>query len=145
MYNDYYDIAKRRITTGVYELNQMLVILKELRVGGDLTAEQFDELVTLAREHADPSLSVNLLARIEDHETRLRALEEGKAPAKPEPTTPDEPLATNEYPAYNKDKAYRTGDKVTQGGKRYICQLPEYTTSTYFGPAAYPDYWLLQE
>ena len=140
-----YDIAKSVILPGGFELNDMIRRLNRQYMQGALTEDQLTELEALAREHADPSLSVNVIAQLEDHETRLRALEAGKAPAKPEPTTPDEPLATEEYPAYNRDKAYRTGDKVTCGGKRYICNLPEHTTSTYFGPAAYPSYWIEQK
>lgn len=139
-----YEIAKNVIMSQRFELGDMLSKLDALWLQGDLTDAQRTELVALAREKADPTLSIDLLAQIDALDKRVTALENGTAKPTPQPD-PAEPNATEEYPAFDKDKLYRTGDKCTQGGKHYICQLPEYTEYTTFGPLDYPSYWQEQK
>ena len=125
-----YNVAKNVIMSQRFELTEMLRKLDVLWMRGDLTDTQKTELDDLARSHADPAMSIDLMGRIEDHEQRLRKLEQGTAPGPSE-----------DYPEYQLHKAYVTGDKVTFAGKRYICTLPEHTLSTTWSPADYPPYW----
>ena len=139
-----YNVIKSVIMSQRFELTDMLRKIDTLWLESQLTDDQKAELEKLAREHADPEMSRNLAAMVEDHEARLCALEKGSSKPTPEPD-PDEPAATDEYPAWQKDHPYHTGDKVTHKGKRYICHLPEYVDACYWSPSAYPDYWKLAE
>lgn len=91
-----------------------------------------DELVKLAREKADISQEVDILAKLEDHEQRLRKLEEGGS----EPS--------DEYPEYIVGHWYYKDDKITFNGKKYICIAPEGQVCTW-SPDDYPAYWQLVE
>lgn len=134
-----YEIVKSVITSGRYVLSEMLKKIDTLWVQGDLRDDQHTELIQLARDHADPVMSVDLLRAIEALDKRVTALEQGGAPT-PEPD-PSEPHATEEFPAYDKNHGYVTGEKCTHQGKRYICNLPDHTSVCWFSPSAYPDYW----
>lgn len=145
-----YNIVKNVILTGRYELSSILHKIDVLWLQGDIDDEQKVELEQLARDHADPSMSVDCLKAIEALgknvkalEARVEALELGneKPEPEPQPENPDEPNANAEYPAFEKDHAYHNGDKCTCGGKHYVCQLPEYVDTCWFSPEAYPDYW----
>lgn len=130
-----YEICKNVILVGRYELSVMLRKIDTLWLQGQLSDQQKTELEQLARDHADPVMSVNVLKQLEDHETRLRAIEEALKSGQPAPGP------TEEYPEYQLHHAYRTGDKVTFEGKHYICKLPEHTTETTWSPKDYPPYW----
>lgn len=127
-----YDIAKSVIMSKRFELSDMLKKIDTLWVQGSLTDDQKTELVDLARQNADPAMSADILARLEDIETRLRKLETGSDGGE---------LPSPEYPEYVSGRVYRKGDKVTYKGQKYICVLNEYTDSTTWSPEAYPVYW----
>ena len=131
-----YNVLKKRIETGVYELPVMLKKLRKAYYWDDITEEQMNELIDLARKNADASQTVDVMALYEEHEIRIRALEK-KAAVHPEPAPEEDP----EWPNFDENKGYMTGDKITENGKHYICSLPEHTSITYFGPSAYPGYW----
>ena len=136
-----YEAAKNVALSGRRELSELLKVLDILWIQGDLTDEQHDELVQLARDHADPALSHDLTRQLEALEARVTKLEEA---AKQPNVSPDPaPDADPEWPEYKKDHPYRTGDKVTHQGKHYICNLPEYVDTCYWSPSAYPAYWHL--
>lgn len=129
-----YEIVKNVIMSTRFELSDMLRKIDVLWLQGDLTDTQKEELVKLAREKANPEMSVNVLKRLDDIEKRVRALEDNK-PVLPAPG--EDP----EYPNYVPDKVYRKGDKITFKGKKYLCVLNEYTDSTTWNPETYPAYW----
>lgn len=129
-----YEIAKNVIMRKDYELTEMIINLKSLKLSGDITDEQLTELMQLARDMADPAMSVNVIKRLDDIETRLRVIENKLAGSSP--IAPSE-----EYPVFVKDKVYKKGDKVTFEGRKYICVLNEYTDSTTWSPGDYPAYW----
>ena len=79
-----YEICKNVIMSGRYELSAMLRKLDTLWLQSQISDEQKTELEQLARDHADPAMSVDLIKRIEDHETRLKVLEAGGAAPQPE-------------------------------------------------------------
>lgn len=130
-----YEVMKSVIHSKVFELSDMLRKIDVIWLKGQITDGQRDELIKLAQDNADPVMSVNVHKQLEDHETRLRAVEEALKNGQPDPGP------TDEYPEYQLHHAYRTGDKVTFEGKRYICQLPEHTMETTWSPKDYPPYW----
>lgn len=134
-----YDIVWSVIESGRYELTDMLAKIDTLWVQGDLTDEQRTELVTLAREKANPEASYaplqtqidNLADAIADLSARVKPLESGGA----------EPEPSEEYPEYvqptGAHDAYNTGDKITYNGKKYVCQM----NGCVWTPDAYPAGW----
>ncbi len=127
-----YKIFKEVILSGDFELSSMLRKIDTMWVKNKITDEEKNELITLARENADPTLSIDIIARLDDHEMRLRKLEEGG-------TSPAPP--SEEYPNFEPNHVYLNGDKVTFEGKKYICKLPEHVDKTTWSPKDYPPYW----
>ena len=128
-----YEIAKNVIHSKKYELSSMLVKIDTLWVQGDLSDEQRDELVNLARTNANTSNSLDIVRKLEDLDKRVKALEEGN-------TDDDEAEATGGYAEYVVGKWYYNGDKITFDGKKYNCIAPQETVCTW-SPAEYPPYW----
>ena len=126
------DIIKNVIDSGRFELVDILKKIDTIWLQGDITEEQRDELVELAREKADISQEVDILTKLEDHEQRLRKLEEGGS----EPS--------DEYPEDIVGHWYYKDDKITFNGKKYICIAPEGQVCTW-SPDDYPAYWQLVE
>ena len=124
-----YQIFKNVIESRNYELNIMLAKIDTIWVQGKLSDEERTELIGLARANADPAVSLNILETLNNHEDRIRALEENK----PAPEQPDG--------GFEPGKIYRKGDIVTWNGKKWECTLNEYTDSTTFTPDVYPAYW----
>ncbi len=140
-----YQIIKDVLSSGRYELNDMLRKIDTIWVQGDLTDEQRAELVELARANADPAQSYAPLqeqidkafAAIKALEGRVKALEDGETPEPgPEPEEwPEWVQPTGAHDAYN------TGDKVTYNGKHYTSLLD----GNVWSPDAYPAGWQLVE
>lgn len=127
-----YEIIKNVIESGRFELVDILKKIDTIWLQGDISEEQRKELVDLAREKADISQEVDILAKLEDHEQRLRKLEEGGS----EPS--------DEYPEYVVGHWYYKDDKITFNGKKYICIAPDGQVCTW-NPNEYPAYWQLVE
>ena len=135
-----YEIIKSVIDAGKYELSDMLKKIDTIWVQGGITDDQRTELIALARDKADPANSyapwqeqiTNIYALLDALTARVTALESNGA----EPTEP-----TDEWPAYvqptGAHDAYKTGDKVTYNGKRYICQMD----GCVWNPDTYPAAW----
>lgn len=90
-------------------------------------------LLNLLREgenNADTAQEVNVLAKLEELEKRVRALESGST----------EPGET--YPDYVAGKWYYNGDKITFEGGKYKCIAPDGAVCTW-SPTEYPTYWEL--
>lgn len=124
-----YEITKSVIESKNYELSDMLRKIDVLWVQGSLTDEQRNELIELARSNANFENSVDVIAWLEDHERRIKAMEEGKS-------EPD----TEEYPDFEVGKHYFNGDKVSFDGKHYECIAPEGVVCVW-SPIDYPIYW----
>ena len=140
-----YQIIHDVIASKRYELNDILKKIDTIWVQGDLTDDERDELVDLARTNADPEKSYapiqkqidDAFAAIKSLESRVAALEAGESPEPaPEP---------DEWPEYvqptGAHDAYRTGDKVTWNGKHYISKMD----GNVWNPDAYPAGWELAE
>ncbi len=128
-----YEIIKSVITSKVYELSDLLRKIDVIWLKSQITDEQRSELIKMAQDNADPTLSIDILARLEDHEKRLRDLEKGGSA---------EPPAPGKYPEFvDKKTAAYNGDKFMWKGKLYQCTLPDYVDVCYFSPDSYPAYW----
>ena len=125
-----YDVIRDVINTQRYVLADMLHKIDTLWAQGDLDDEQRKELIALARDKADMAQEVNVLARLEELEQRVRALEDGST----------EPVEA--YPDYVVGKWYYSGDKITLEGCKYNCIAPDGAVCTW-SPTEYPTYWEL--
>lgn len=133
-----YEVTKNVILSGNYELSHILTKIDTLWIQGNITDEEREDLIVLARTKADPSRSfAPLQAQIDSLSLRVAALE-----GKVAPTDPDVP--SEEWPEYipptGSHDAYHNGDKVTFNGKHYICIAPE-GVSVVWSPDTYPAYW----
>lgn len=146
-----YEIIKNVITAGRYELADMLHKIDAIWLQGDITEEEHQELIGLARTNAIPENSyaslqkqvdtlylncAELAAALKDITGRVTVLEGGSTE---EPTPEDYPAWKQPTGAHD---AYNVGDKMTYtDGKRYICQMD----GCVWGPDVYPDWWELVE
>lgn len=137
-------IVENVISTGVFELNDIIKKIDTLWVQGDLTDDERTELIALAQEKANPENTyaplqqqIDRLARdLSALANRVTLIEEG---------TPQEPPQTgDEWPEFVQPQgahdAYYNGDKVTYNGEHYVCIAPE-GTACVWSPSAYPNYW----
>lgn len=125
-----YDVIRDVINSRRYVLADMLHKIDTIWAQGDLDDEQRTELIALAQGNADTAQEVNMLAKLEDLEQRVRALETGS-------TEPGEA-----YPDYVVGKWYYSGDKITFEGGKYKCIAPDGVVCVW-SPKEYPVYWEL--
>lgn len=125
-----YNIIKNVIDRGGFDLSDLLRKIDTLWTQGDITDEQRDELIASARGGADKHNSVELMAKLEELDRRVAALE--KAGPSEEPA--------EEYPDFVVGKWYYTGDTCTFEGKKYTCIAPD-GVACVWSPADYPAYW----
>lgn len=142
-----YEVFKSVITSGNYELSDMLTKIDTIWIQGQITDEQRTELINLARQNATPEQSyaplaqqvdalfenvAEIAAEVESLKSRVTALEGGEVT----PPTPEE-----EYPEYvqptGAHDAYNIGDKITYNGKKYVCKMD----GCVWTPDAYPAGW----
>ena len=125
---NYYGIFENVIAKGGYDLTDLLAKIDTYHIEGKLTDEERDDLVEKARVGASVAGSTDVMAKLEELDKRVKALEESG-------TTPDD-----EYPEYVVGKWYYNGDKITFEEEKYICVAPEGVVCTW-SPAEYPTYW----
>lgn len=125
-----YDVIKDVINTRRYVLADMLHKIDTLWAQGDIDDDQRTELIALAQGNADMTQEVSVLAKLEELEKRVKALESGS-------TGPGEA-----YPAYVVGKWYYSGDKITFEGGKYKCIAPDGAVCTW-SPTEFPTYWEL--
>lgn len=130
-----YEITKSVIESKNYELTDMLKKIDVLWVQGSITEEQRNELIALARQNAEVQQSVDVLAKLEEHDRRIKALEDAQTSTDDE----EEPSKT-EYPEYTAGNWYYAGDTITFEGKTYKCIAPFGVVCTW-SPSEYPAYW----
>lgn len=127
-----YDIAKNVIQSGNYKLTEMLDKLTTLWMEGQIDEEQRDELTQMAKQSPDARAELDVLAKLEDLDRRVAALEAGGGAS-----TGVEPA---EYPEYVAGKWYYNGDKVSYNGKHYACIAPAGVVCVW-SPDEYATYW----
>lgn len=123
-----YKIIENVILDGRYELSDILMKIDTYWLQSQITDEEKTVLVNLAREHADFTMSLNVLKMIEDLNERVTKLE-NKESVKPD-----------EYPEYVIGKWYYKDDKITYKSEKYICIAPDGQVCTW-NPEEYPTYW----
>lgn len=136
-----YQIIKDVLTSGRYELNDMLKKIDTIWLQGDIDDGQKAELVELAQSNADPAKSYAPLQeqinqafdRIKALEERVKALEAGEAP-EPGPEPEEWPAWVQPTGAHD---CYNIGDKVTYNGKHYTSTID----GNVWSPDAYPAGW----
>lgn len=134
---------KTVITSGRYELADLLSKIDKLWLEGGMSGAQRDELVRMARDKHDPAGGyASLEQQLRDLTLRVEALEQARV-------QDDEAAGDDEYPAWKQPThagdAYYTGSKMTwTDGKRYVCAAPEGYAVTY-GPDILPNFWELAE
>lgn len=143
----YNDIATV-IGNGGYDLADLLHRIDVIYVSRQLTDQEREDLYELARAGANPDDSLPDVTervgaveeRVAELEARVTAIEDGTM-------TPgsQEPPVEEEWPEWvkptSKDTKYNKGDKVSFGGKHYVCNKNNVTTS----PAEDPKSWVEQD
>lgn len=121
------------IARGGYDLGGLLKKIDAYHIEGKLTDAEKEELYRKARGEANASYEVDVMAKLVELEERVRKLEQGETEAPAE-----------DYPEYVVGKWYYVGDKISFGGKNYICSAPVGVVCTW-NPDEYPDYWSIVE
>lgn len=136
-----YEVIKKVIESKRYELSEMLKKIDTLWVQGCITDEQKGRLVQLAREYANVQNSIDVMAKLEEFDRRITALENRNS-ADADTSIGDSTEETVEE--YIVGKYYYNGDKVAHNGVTYICTAPEGVVCVW-SPSEYPAYWEIEE
>ena len=126
------NIFESVITRGGYDLGDLLKKIDSYHIEGKLTDAEKDALYQQARGEAAPS--VDVMAKLMELEDRIRKLESEEVPEVP----------AAEYAEYVPGKWYYAGDKISFGGKNYVCSAPDVVVCTW-NPDEYPAYWNVVE
>lgn len=138
-----YGLLRNVIMNGRYRLSEMVEKINTMWGESMITDGQRAELLELAQRHLNPATETpeqeelyrRLLEKYEALEARVKVLEGAKGEASGDGTAEDETV-----PEYVAGKWYYNGDKVTFGGKVYICTAPNGLVCVW-SPSAYPTYW----
>lgn len=123
-----YAIIKNVIQSGNYNLSDMLTKIDTIWMQSNITDDQRTELVELARRNAESVNSYDIVAKLEELDKRVAALE--KLPETP----------ADDYPDYAPGEWYYTDDTVTFDGRKYRCIAPDGVVCVW-SPDDYPAYW----
>lgn len=126
-----YNAIKNVLAQGDYNLKDMLDKIDLLWAKDKLTNEEYEELVTSAREGAKAENSFDVFEKLAELDKRVSALEKGNS---------GEDTPSVEYPEYEVGKWYYTGDKVSFEGTNYTCIAPDGVVCVW-SPKDYPAYW----
>lgn len=127
-------IIESVINSKNYDLSDILKKIDTLWVQGSIDEEEKKHLAELARENANVHNSIDILAKLEELDKRVKALEDAKA------DVPDEEQTETTYPEFEPSKWYYAGDKVMFDGKVYECIAPEGVVCVW-SPVDYSAYW----
>lgn len=122
-----YGIIQNVINRGGYDLSAMLTKIDTLWVQGSLSDLQREELLEAARAGANPAGSVELLAKLEELDRRVRALETAGG-------------GGEEVAPYVAGNWYYAGDRCVFEGAVYTCVAPDGVVCVW-SPADFPSYW----
>lgn len=139
-----YEVIRDVIRSKDFELKDILNKINTVWVRGELTQEEMTELTELARNNARTENSyAPLQEQIDNTNSRIDKLEEriGKLESTGETGTEDSTESEEEYPEYvqptGAHDAYKTGDKITFNGEKYICKID----GCVWDPITYPAAW----
>lgn len=131
-----YSICKSVITGQPFELSNMLKKLDACWLKNQLTDEQHTELTQLARTKANPENGIDIMAKLNDLEMRVRKLEESGKPAE----TPSGAAAYKPGHWYYGPRDGKPGDRCTYKGAVYTCTAPAGQVCVW-SPEDKPDWW----
>lgn len=145
-----YEDLRAQISSGDFKLQAMLDKLTRLYIEDMLTEEEYDDLMQLARDNANPDKDIEenadiikqLMQHVTMSEEKLKDLEARVAKLEDPEAEPEEPVVT--YEEYDPHKWYYKDMTCSFEGKNYICIAPEGVVCTW-SPAGYPSYWKLVE
>lgn len=123
-----YKVIKDVLNSGDYDLKTILNKINSFWLQNKLTDTEYNELCGIARGGAKLENSVDVLAKLNELENRVRTLENNEI--KPEQTIEE----------YQDGKWYYKGDKCLFEGATYVCIAPEGVVCVW-SPTAYPSYW----
>lgn len=143
-----YEDLRAQISSGDFKLQAMLDKLTRLYIEDMLTEDEYDVLMQLARDNANPDVEIvenadiikQLMQRVTESEQKLNDLEARIAKLEDPETESKEPVVT--YGPYDPNKWYYKNMTCSFEGKNYICIAPEGVVCTW-SPAGYPSYWKL--
>lgn len=130
-----YNLIKGVLGRKKFDLTDITKKINAFWVQGTLTDEQKEELLTMAQGNAKVEASVDVLAKLTEHENRIKALEQALASGGDSDTETEE-----SYSAFEVGKWYYAGDKVAFEGKNYECIAPSGAVCVW-SPKDYPAYW----
>ena len=141
--NSMKSIFESVIRRGGYDLIGLLNRIDSYHVDGKLTDDERTELYELARGGARAEDSVDLFAKVNELSQalaeavkRIEALEKQLDGGAENPDAPAETLPGEYAPG----RWYYRGDRVTFGGRVYVCTAPDGQVCTW-SPEEYPAYW----
>ena len=145
-----YEDLRAQISSGDFKLQAMLDKLTRLYIEDMLTEDEYDALMQLARDNANPDKEIEentdivkqLMQRVTESEQKLKDLEARIVKLEDPEAEPEEPVVT--YEPYDQHKWYYKDMTCSFEGKNYICIAPEGVVCTW-SPAGYPSYWKLVE
>lgn len=143
-----YEDLRAQISSGDFKLQAMLDKLTRLYIEDMLTEDEYDVLMQLARDNANPDKEIEenadiikqLMQHVTESEQKLKDLEARIAKLEDPEAEPEEPVVT--YEPYDPYKWYYKDMTCSFEGKNYICIAPEGVVCTW-SPAGYPPYWKL--
>lgn len=140
--NNMYDVVKNVIASKNYDLTDILGKIETVWIQSRITDEQKMELINLARQNAEVQQSIDILAKLEEHEKRLVELEGlvKNLTASKEDNEDGEEVTEESYEEYVSGRWCKNGDIFTFDGKLVKCIAPEGVTCVW-SPADYPAYW----
>lgn len=126
-------IFENVIKNGGYDLKDLLDKIDLYHIDGKLSDDDRDELIIMARQHANASNSADLFKKIKELDERVQALEKNYTDS-----------YNGEYLEYVVGKWYYRDNKCTFEGEKYICIAPQ-GTACVWSPKEHPSYWELVE
>lgn len=143
-----YEDLRAQISSGDFKLQAMLDKLTRLYIEDMLTVDEYDDLMKLARDNANPDKDIEentdivkqLMLRVTESEQKLKDLEARIVKLEDPEAEPEEPVVT--YEPYDPHKWYYKDMTCSFEGKNYICIAPEGVVCTW-SPPGYPSYWKL--
>lgn len=122
-----YEIIKRTIENGRFNLTEIIAKINKLWIEETLTEEEKDNLIELAQGNANSKNSIDIMQKLIELEKRILSLENN-----------DE--TTEIIDEFVVGKWYYTGNKVSFEGKNYECIAP-IGVACVWSPIDYPSYW----
>lgn len=145
-----YEDLRAQISSGDFKLQAMLDKLTRLYIEDMLTEEEYDDLMQLARDNANPDNDIKentdivkqLMSKVTVLEQIVAAMDARIKKLEDPEAEPEEPVVT--YEPYDPHKWYYKDMTCSFEGRNYICIAPEGVVCTW-SPSGYPSYWKLVE